>query len=186
MPTTTSTTTTTTTPAPTTSFSLAALTSELVNDPVGMGYAPLITAKIPDPIVALLNSLTSPGAGGVSALGAIAGGFTLTNQQFFQNTIIATALFQTLPTLSAALQAGWANVFNWCMKGSDIPLSAADNPNFQSLLQGMVSTGLLTQAQMNSINGRTGSRAEVLWGAGTIITISQVNNALRAQGFTGS
>jgi hypothetical protein len=188
--TTTSTTSTTTTTVAPNPFTIASLTSELNNDLAGMGYAALIANKIPDPIIALINAGspstpgTSPGVGAVGANNAIPGGFTLTPQQFFGSPSISTPLFVTLPGLSAAIQAGWANIFNYVLPyyGS-YPLAFNDTDNLQSLISGMVATGLLTQAQANALNSRNGSRAEVLWGAGTIVTRTQVNTAL---GWTGN
>jgi hypothetical protein len=248
-------------------FSIAALQSEITNDPVAMGYSSHFATGDVAGLTTLINSYTSPGAATVTAANAIAGGFTLSAQQFLLNINLSTGLFQFLngdgnakalaatagvvravpcrllsvlvttlgtaagvlydnasaasgtevgivpasaavgsiylfntPCANGIYYAGGANspaltvgygtpqglAEAWKVVFGDIlnpgvagsyPLSAADSPNMQTLLTSMQVPSLgpvLTSAEATAINSRTGSRAEVLWGAGLVVTIQEM------------
>jgi hypothetical protein len=165
----------------TTPFTVALLTTELNTDPAAMGYASLITAKIPDPIVSLINSTTSPGAASVTAAGVQPGGsFSITRFQMMN--ALAVPIYGKMAGAGVIAKAAqWAAVFTYVFPLYDtFDLTQA---NMTTMLAQMVTDGLLTSGQSTAITSRTGSRAEVLWGAGCVVTRQQVNQAL---GWTGS
>ena len=143
----------------------AALASELSTDPASMGYAALIAAGNVNGIVALINSLTSPGAA------------TITLSSVPKNTFLAGTLAAAVrlgvgigtdnqTQLSAAILAKWGAVFSQA-RAAD-PGSAIDLTLMTSAALGNPVTDLvMAQAEYTALTSRTGTRAEVLWGAGT-------------------
>jgi hypothetical protein len=83
--------------------------------------------------------------------------------------------YLSLPTLSDALQKKWDRILG--------VIGSAERITFTStvsyLLSQAVTDGVLTQDQVSAVNQRPGTRAEVLFGAGTVVTQSDVSFALR-------
>ena len=139
----------------------AQLKTELTTDPNGLGYAGKADAQL----AALLNSFTGPGA----AVVAIA---SMARSDFLLG--IAPATF-VLPSLSAALQSKWDRILSLARSADQINVASA---TVQALLATAVSDGVLTQAQSDAISKRTGSRAEVLFGAGTSVSELDIARAM--------
>lgn len=152
------------TPAPTVPYSDAALVAELQNDPVHMGYAPLLNAaQGPQEalLVALINSDASPGSGTVKG-----------------DPVSGTDLVALLdPTELNALSSANFDQINLLLR---LPVVPIGDPKFQSWLTGIWSAGNCPNS--NSVivakSTRTGSRAEVLWGTGVDISDAQMLAAI--------
>lgn len=143
-----------------------ALKSEILNDPASLGYA----GKSPALQAQLLNSLTGPGSG----------------------TIARKLVSNTDPAMRAMLAGAWKNVrssndaslkqdYNTLITlvgqiGSVTPGDA----NTQAVIAQAIADGIVSLGQVAAVSSRVGSRAEVLWGDGTIvewIDIARVMNA---------
>lgn len=145
----------------------AALRSEIQADPVAMGYAPLVASGSDGALADLLNSLTSRGAA------------TITLDRVERDNVLPLALVMTK---NAVLLADANKRTRWLQ--SAMIFTAADSiPSSQAQVVATftdaVADGVLTQAQANGLRQRTGSRAEVLFGPGTIVSGNDVYRALR-------
>ena len=138
----------------------AALHTELTTDPLGLGYARLLANRDTVELAALLNLRS----GGGSALivpasitkGAILLGIIPFLDQLSSGNEVSGAVFST------ATVAKWMARFNAVRSGDDI---LALTPPLQAMFGQIVTDGLGTQAQLDGFLKRTGSRAEVLFGA---------------------
>jgi hypothetical protein len=153
----------------TTPYTLTALKNEITTDPVLLGYSPKYLAGDDYTVVSMLNALT--GAGAVQMLaGSLPRGIILkglipgTDQ-------LATGLTLSGAAISSALNTKWINRFA-ALRGGD-PAIQIDS-GFMGLVNGLVSDGLMTQASIDAFTKKTGSRAEALFGADTVISIAQV------------
>ncbi len=139
-------------------FSNAALKTELLTDPLGLGYSTALTAGDDNTLADMLNQVREGGGFQVNrdpvTPGAIFGvidpdeyaGLTSTNLQR-----LATAF--TVPTINL---------------GDDSILD---------IMTGIFPGGSLTNQAIVTLSKRQGSRAEVLWGTGLVITSNVVNTA---------
>jgi hypothetical protein len=141
----------------------AALASEINSDPAGLGYAALKTAGNDAGIAALLNALTGAGTGTVFltavnvqtlilALKSTADWDLLTTSGNNWNSIQLLTLVQPLDCSQTEIQTLLSHVFSGLSANSITALTAAIK--------------------------RTGSRAEVLFGAGSVIQNTDVAHAL--------
>ena len=150
----------------------AALKSEITTDPKALGYAPLINVS-DNGIAGLLNSLTGLGAETINLLtqtkGAILRGIIPALDQ------LASGLTLSNSPITSQTAQKWANRFSALRSGDGV---LALDANFMGLLGQMVTDGLITQPAIDAFTTRTGSRAEVLWGAGTVIQPDYVAKAL--------
>jgi hypothetical protein len=144
----------------------AVLKTELQTDPRGMDYATPRAAGNDTTLADLLNSPTGAGSGTVTVPSLARNDFLLA---------LAPA-YLVLPSLSQALQAKWDRILAVIRAADRIDLA---NPSVQALLAQAVTDGVLTQAQVNALGQRVGSRAEVLFGAGTVVSIQDVGRALQ-------
>ncbi len=149
-----------------TTTQITALTSELRNDPAGLGYSANVESGNDAANAALLNSLTGAGAGSVPS-------DPMARDQVLLN--LAPALI-TLASLSDTLQAKWDRILSVLQSADTL---AIGNTNVQGLFTAAVSDGVLTSEQAAAFPAtRTGSRAEVLFGNGTVVTDEDVAGAL--------
>lgn len=144
----------------------AALREELENDPEGMGYAQLIEAGAHLALAQLMNSTTSPGADTIN-LGLI-------TKNTFLLGVSPVAL--TLPQATDAVQKKWDRIIALASAAELVDVS---NPNVMGILQLATMEGFITQEQVDAFTKRTGSRAEVIFGAGEAITHESIAIALR-------
>jgi hypothetical protein len=140
------------------------LAAEINIDPLGLGFAALVASGDDRGIADALNSLAAPGAALVTMS-------SMTRDQFL-TAILPAAL--VLATKDAPTQAKWDRLIALA-RSADAIEPAVVTP-LVAMAQG---DGLLTTDQAAAIGKRTGSRAEVLWGAGTIIAQQDVAFALR-------
>lgn len=133
---------------------LSSLHTEITTDPVGIGYA-AVTGQ--DQAQAnLLNALTGPGAATITLA-------SMPRDDFMRGI---TPGVIALASVSASLQSKWDRLLGIVRAATSVAVSASD---IQALLGQMVTDGLMTQLQINTFTQRTGSRAEVIFGSGTVI-----------------
>jgi len=153
-------------------FDAAALKTELQNDPQSLGYANLAQAARDQAIADLLNA---PGAGLVPlteqtknlflrittpAAIRLAVGVGTDNQQL---EALAVAKWKTV--LEQARAADPGSSINVSLVGANAPLG---DP---------VADKVMTSDEFLALTNRVGSRAEVLFGAGVVVTAEQVGAA---------
>lgn len=145
--------------APTNPYSVSLLITELKTDPLSLGYAALISADNIAALSALLNSRSGQGTGPVA-------GDTLNAVQF-RDLIDPTDAGNMLASATTAL------VFHVGALDVDV-----GNPKRQAILNTILSQYSATLANVQATYTRTGSRAEVLWGNGTIVSDSDIESAI--------
>jgi hypothetical protein len=143
-----------------------ALKNEITTDPLGLGYALFVSAGNDQAVVDLLNTTTGPSAAQVS--------LPYLSRTTFLGAILPATL--VLPTLSADLQSKWGRILAVVRASDGVDLT---DSGVQGLIALAAGDGVLTSDQAAAIGKRTGSRAEVLFGAGTTIKNNDVSYALR-------
>lgn len=142
-------------------FSLAALRAEIQNDPAGLGYAAAVAAGADGAVADLLNAV---GAGAA---------YSIYKSDVPVHDVIAnidSANFASLTTLQVAkLQLLFAGT------GA---LDATDG-NTRAIATGVFAGMTATLTNLATLVKRQGSRAEVLWGDGCVVTADDVAHALR-------
>lgn len=141
-----------------------ALHTEISTDPLALGYAPYVAAGNDGAIAVLLNAPTGVGAATISittlSRGAVLRGVIPATDQLASGLTLAGV---AIPT---AVSNKWASRFA-ALRGAD-PSMAMD-AILMGMLGQLVTDGLMTQPYIDAFTKRIGSRAEVLWGMGTII-----------------
>lgn len=143
-----------------------ALKDELEQDPKNLGYSALISAGRDLALAALLNAKSGAGAETLSLQVITKGAFLL--------GISPVGL--TLPTKSSADQMKWDRIISFASAADFVDVG---NANVAGLLALAIADGLITQQQVDSFTKRVGSRAEVLFGADTVINHEDIAKALR-------
>jgi hypothetical protein len=134
---------------------IVALKSEISTDPKAIGYAAQITVENDNGVANLINALTGAGAVTITLQ-------TMTHDAFAM--MIAPAVM-ALGTATAALNTKWTPLLNLVSGITTVHLT----PTVFGMVNGLVTDALLTAAAVTAGTTRTGSRAEVLWGEGTVI-----------------
>lgn len=141
-----------------------ALKTEIQNDPLTLGYAAQIAIGSDQGVANLLNALTGPGAASV-----------------FINNVTVQQLILALQSLSDwdLLTASGATYNSIQLLTLIEPLDCTQT-NIQTLLT-HVFAGLsaASKTALTAAVKRTGSRAEILFGTGTILVASDVSFAMR-------
>ncbi len=143
-----------------------ALKTELTTDPKSLGYAPLLTATNDAGCAALLNATTGNGAATVNLP-------SLTHDQF---ALLIAPVVMSLGSATTALQTKWTPMLNL--------ISGIQSVTLNSTILGMINAlssdfpTELTAAQITSATTKTGSRAEVLFGVGTVIQWTDIAHAM--------
>lgn len=143
---------------------LSTLKIELATDPKGLGYAPLVAVGNDQAVADLLNAKTGPGAEAISLAVIPKGDFLLG---------IAPAAM-VLATKDDATQRRWDRLIALASASDQIRVGS---PTIQGLLAQAVGEGLLAQGQVDGFTKRVGSRAEVLFGPGAMLTTTQIGEA---------
>lgn len=144
---------------------LTALRNELTNDPLQLGYAARLAVADDRGVAELLNDRVGPGAAPIMLDAASKTEFMLG---------IAPALL-ALPSKTAAVQQKWDRVLGLLPAiGETVHLS---DPTVAGLLAAAAADGVLTQAQIDALVTRLGSRAEVLFGSGVVVRPEDVGAA---------
>lgn len=140
----------------------AALKSEILTDPVNVGYAPFVTSGQDQAIADLLNAKTGNGVGQVPREPISAADFIAAINATEMATLTALQLTQVQIIAGA----------------STVNIGDSDVQAWVSQTFGQV-TAPNTRTTLTALATRIASRAEVLFGAGTRISSSDVSFALR-------
>jgi hypothetical protein len=143
-----------------------ALKTELTTDPKSLGYAPLLTATNDAGCAALLNATTGNGAATVNLP-------SLTHDQF---ALLIAPVVMALGSATTALQTKWTPMLQLLGGVQTVML----NQTVMGLINAL-SAGFPTQLPASAITAattKTGSRAEVLFGAGTVIQWTDIAHAM--------
>ncbi len=141
-----------------------ALKTELESDPKMMGFAPNLADTNDAANAALLNALTGPGAQ-VQPLQF------RTHDQFA--LMIAPAVM-ALGMAATALQTKWTPMLHLLSGVQNVALDAT----IMLMLNALVTDGLMTASQVTAGTTKMCSRAEVLFGIGTIAQWQDVAKAM--------
>lgn len=147
-------------------FTAQELNSELVNDPMKIGYATPLAATNDNQVAALINATTGPGAATITIP-------SLTHDDLA--TLIAPVVM-AMSSASSALQAQWTPMLA-LITGINVFQTTAQNLGMLNQLSADFPTQLPASA-ITAATTRIGSRAEVLWGAGTIIQWRDIANSM--------
>lgn len=146
----------------------AQLRAELTSDPAKVGYSAALAARNDVALAAALNSRAGPGATPVNESKVSRDDFLIG---------LRPALL-ALPGKDDATQRKWDRILGTVHSADAVTIDAMTI----ALLSAAVADGLLTQTQSLAIYQRAGSRAESLWGAGVVVPVDQVSDALNAKG----
>lgn len=140
-------------------FSIDALRSELQLDPERIGYAPAVAAADHNTLFALINMTRSGGGFQVDRDPVVPDRLfgEIEPADFEAMTVTELARLQVLMTLPA--------------------IDLAD-VSTRAIVDGLFATGAVTRQKVAILQKREGSRAEVLWGKGFIVTLNQIAQAL--------
>ena len=148
-----------------------ALKTELTTDPLGLGYASTLpTSDIAT--AALLNANTGKGAGTIMVPSYSRGGLLallipLEDQLSSGVNISGVAFTQLVLTK-------WAGRFDALRSGDPVIATVVILP----MLASAVTDGLTTTAYVTQITNRICSRAETLFGAGTVVQHQDISKAM--------
>lgn len=143
------------------------LAAEIANDPEDVGYAQHASSGADTLVAALLNARTGAGAGDVTEPVLAKGDFVLA---------ITPALARIDALENASLRTVWGRYWEAIQCAETFRVA---DPRLAGLLDLAVTHGVLTAEERAAVGVRTGSRAEVLWGAGTVVSADDVARALR-------
>ncbi len=144
----------------------ASLLAEIESGPLAATLASFVAAGNDQAVAAALNDPAGPSAGPL----------TLASRPRNEVVALLAPLAFVLATKDAATQGAWDRALDIILRADPIAVSGAAA---QPLVDGAVATGLLTTDQVAALQTRTGSRAELLWGAGVTVTVNDVSRALR-------
>lgn len=140
----------------------ALIKAEIQTGPHAATLAPFVTAGNDVAIAYFLNDPNGAGKGLVTLTG-------LDNQGLLR-TFLPVAI--ALAAKTTAIQAKWDRLLDMVKYMEAVPPADID-----ALLALAVAEGFLTQAKVDSLKTRMGSRAEVLWGK--LVSVPDVANSLR-------
>lgn len=140
-------------------LSRAQLLSEITNDPKGMGYAAMINARSDEMIAQALNAKTGPGIG-----------------QVFRPQVGHAEVLNCIDrTEWNALTTAQRADLNGILA---IPITDFSNANVRAAFTNVFGAASATRAALLALVQPSGSRAEVLGGYGTVVTSTDVAQAL--------
>lgn len=139
-------------------FSLAALAAELNTDPTGIGYAAL---GWPNNDQAVVDALNAP-----------IPGETVTRKRVDPLELLSSIPLAEWEAVSDARR----QYLNSLIGVSGATIDATDPVVWANLLD-LFGVGTDSRANIQAKVQRDGSRAEVLWGEGTVVSVSQVARA---------
>lgn len=138
------------------------IANEINLDPANLGYAQCVQGDD----AAISRLLNAAGYGPVQDAIVTRGDFML--------AIMPVVL--ALADKDAATQSKWDRVLRAVHSVESIRIQS---PVVQAALQYAIADGLMNQELASSIGVRQGSRAEVLWGTGTVVSNGDIAIALR-------
>jgi hypothetical protein len=142
-------------------FTIAALTSEITNDPKAVGYQALLTAKDFGAIAQRINDPANVAGKGNVAREPI------TAIQF---------LTQLVDTEASTFTAAQWSALNFAFCGGSGTVNLGDVATQMVLIKSL-GTAAATITALTAYLNRVGSRAEVLWGTGAVVTLQNIHDA---------
>jgi len=142
-------------------YNTSALIVELMNDSASIGYAPFIVTRDSNSLSDLLNIARSGGS------------FLVNRAPVSPSTVFNNIHPDDFSTLNTTDLARLQTIFS--LEEVDLSVSAS----FEKLTA-IFSPGAPTLLTLTTLKTREGSRAEVLWGPGTIVTPNEVSEALES------
>jgi hypothetical protein len=152
-------------------YTPVALYTELTTDPKTLGYAtPLALRNIAGntTVVGLINSLTGNGAATIELETMTASEIATIMLPYFG------AALTSAPSLTAVHYAYYTLMFAIVMAQQG-PIAVG---NLSAFGAQMVSDGIITAAEAAPLGQRIGSRAEVLWGQGTVVAEQDIEQVM--------
>jgi hypothetical protein len=156
----------------------ASLRSELQTDPAGLGYAPYRAAGNHQALADLLNwprdGVTAPPLAGAPAGAAI----TVRNPSISAADLLEAIDNRDFATTPNAAHVAW---FESITQQRTIALLNEDGTNNRVLgnLNRLITSDTQgSRTRLLALATRRGSRAEQLWGPGTVVTIDDIGRAL--------
>lgn len=140
----------------------ALIKAEIQTGPHAATLAPFVTASNDVAIANFLNDANGAGKGLVT--------LTAMDKQTLLRTFMPVAI--ALATQTTAIQAKWDRLMDMVKYMESVPPADID-----AMLALAVAESYLTQAKVDSLKTRMGSRAEVLWGK--LVSVPDVANSLR-------
>lgn len=140
---------------------ISELATELNTDPLGLGYASLMSAGDHSGLADVLNDKTGLGAG------------TIDREVVDAATLQGQVVASEYTALSAVQQQLWLAL----LVASQGSVKVNDSGITGQVLQ-VWGAGTTTRGNMAALQTRQGSRAEVLWGDGAVVTHTAVAEAL--------
>ena len=150
---------------------LTTLKNEILTDPLKVGYSSYVGISNVA-LAGMLNATTGPGAA-IIQLSTITKGSLLLqivpwlDQLSTSQTVSGTAI-------PAATVTKWQQRFQ-ALQAADPTIAVS---SLLPMMDNGISDGIATAAQVSSITTKIGSRAEVLFGSGTVILWQDVQDAL--------
>ncbi len=142
-----------------------ALHTELTTDPLAVGYAAQL-GKSDIAVAALLNATTGAGAATISLT-------SLTHDAF---AMLIAPVVMSMSIASAALQAKWTPMLQLIGGISSVDLTPANLGLINALSTDFPAQ--LPATAITAVTTRMGSRAEVLFGLGTVVQWQDVAKAM--------
>ena len=136
------------------------LVTELQTDPLTLGYASLLAAGNDAAVYALLNDKSGPGSGSIDR--------EFVNAGTLQSNVVATEYL----ALTAAQRELWLSL----MVASQGNVEVINNEVRNQIIE-VWGPATTTRTNMSALQTRTGSRAEVLWGDGAVVSYSEIARA---------
>lgn len=142
-------------------FTMAALTTELNNDPLGLGYSTMLDS--PDSIAARMNTSPEP--------------IVVANQeQIYRDRIESSELTKGI-VLSEFTALTAANR-EYCMMVFGTQWVRTGDANLRTQLAAIFGAATTSRANLIAAAQKNASRSEALWGDGFTVTAQQVYTAL--------
>lgn len=138
-------------------FTLAALNSEIINDPAAIGYATPRQAGDDVGVANLIN--------------AVQGTITVFRNNVGPTEVLGNTTVSGYSALTAAQQGYYNDIVG-------LPFIDATNATLRTNLATMFPAGSPTRTALLAVAQRNGSRAEQLWGTGFVVTPLMVAQAL--------
>lgn len=145
-------------------YSMAALMSEITNDPKGLGYAS--QSGNPDSIAALMNTSPEPIASGAQE--------QINRNYADTRDLVAGLVLSEVAALSQGNRDYLAIVF------STAQVKTGDS-NLRTQLGSIFASGTTSRTNLLAAAQKNASRAEALWGDGFRVTAQQVSLALHPE-----
>ncbi len=142
-------------------FTIPQLLTELQTDPAALGYAAKVNVGADGDLAGLINAI----------------GATAAFNKFRNDITIHDVNDSIVPADFAALTSLQIDKIRLVFTGTD--RIDANSANTRAIFLGIFSAMPNTVTALTAMATRKGSRAEVLWGTGTVVTVSDISFALR-------